>query len=400
MKIINLKTENFKKIKAVDITPEDNTIVITGKNGQGKTSLLDSIFVALTGKNKDLKKPVREGEDKASIEVDMDDYKVIRTFTSKTNNLKVVNKDGSIWPKPQAMLDEIVGKLSFDPLSFIRKSEKEQRDILLDLAGVDLESLNEEREKLYNKRHEAGLEGKAMTVYSDKDVIWATKYEKEEIPDLDNLKKEIEKEKSNKEKYYYLEKDIENLSIRQKELEEELEKVKQNKEEKEKELGKIDFMEENLKRAEGDYNKAVEKESNIKKAKEILESNKRVSKKREEYNKYDKDLKELDLKKEDLLGNATMPIEGLEITDEGVLYSGIPLSQVSSSEQIKVGVAISMAMNPELRVIRIDDGSLLDKDNLKAIQDTVKEKDYQVWIESVDNKDMGFYIEDGEIKNK
>jgi hypothetical protein len=67
------------------------------------------------------------------------------------------------------------------------------------------------------------------------------------------------------------------------------------------------------------------------------------------------------------------------------------------SEKIKVGVAISMAMNPELKVIRIDDGSLLDSDNLKAIQDMVKEQDYQIWIESVDNKEMGFYIEDGEL---
>ena len=127
MKIVNLKAENFKKIKAVDITPEDNTVIISGKNGQGKTSLLDSIFTALTGKSRDLKKPIREGEDKATIEVDMGDYKVIRTFTEKNNNLKVVNKDGSVWPKPQTMLDDIIGRLSFDPLDFTRKKEKEQR---------------------------------------------------------------------------------------------------------------------------------------------------------------------------------------------------------------------------------------------------------------------------------
>lgn len=85
MKIINLKAENIKKIKAVDITPTDNTVVITGKNGQGKSSILDSILFALGGKDalKDTPKPVRDGEDHASVEIDLGDYKVVRTWNEQ-----------------------------------------------------------------------------------------------------------------------------------------------------------------------------------------------------------------------------------------------------------------------------------------------------------------------------
>ena len=50
MKIISLYVENIKKIKAVEIKPEGNTVIISGKNGNGKSSTIDSISMALGGK--------------------------------------------------------------------------------------------------------------------------------------------------------------------------------------------------------------------------------------------------------------------------------------------------------------------------------------------------------------
>lgn len=48
MKINSLELENVKRIKAVKIEPTENGLtVIGGRNGQGKTSVLDSIAWAL-----------------------------------------------------------------------------------------------------------------------------------------------------------------------------------------------------------------------------------------------------------------------------------------------------------------------------------------------------------------
>ena len=50
MKINSLELENVKRIKAVKIEPTENGLtVIGGRNGQGKTSVLDSIAWALGG---------------------------------------------------------------------------------------------------------------------------------------------------------------------------------------------------------------------------------------------------------------------------------------------------------------------------------------------------------------
>ena len=50
IKINSLELENVKKIKAVRLTPTQNGLtVIGGRNGQGKTSVLDAIAWALGG---------------------------------------------------------------------------------------------------------------------------------------------------------------------------------------------------------------------------------------------------------------------------------------------------------------------------------------------------------------
>jgi len=111
------------------------------------------------------------------------------------------------------------------------------------------------------------------------------------------------------------------------------------------------------------------------------------------------DLEKILKQKEEAIMSAKPPIQGLNIDSEGVTFNNIPFTQLSSSEQLKVSLAIAMAMNPKLRVIRIMDGSLLDKENMKIISDMIKEKDYQVWIERVEEDgNVGITIEDGQVK--
>jgi DNA polymerase III epsilon subunit-like protein len=49
MKIVKLTAENVKRLRAVEITPDDTVQIVTGRNAQGKTSVLDAIWLALCG---------------------------------------------------------------------------------------------------------------------------------------------------------------------------------------------------------------------------------------------------------------------------------------------------------------------------------------------------------------
>src|SRR5262245_45260325 len=114
MKIIQLTAENVKRLKLVNITPKGEYVEITGKNGSGKTSVLDSIWWALGGKADIQAQPIRRGADKASIRLDLGSMVVERKFLSSgATTITVKNAEGAIYPSPQAMLDELIGRLSF-----------------------------------------------------------------------------------------------------------------------------------------------------------------------------------------------------------------------------------------------------------------------------------------------
>ena len=66
MRIVQFHAENFKRLGLVEITPEGNLVTIGGKNGQGKSSVLDAIFVALKGRAVAPPKPIRAGEEMKS----------------------------------------------------------------------------------------------------------------------------------------------------------------------------------------------------------------------------------------------------------------------------------------------------------------------------------------------
>jgi hypothetical protein len=97
---------------------------------------------------------------------------------------------------------------------------------------------------------------------------------------------------------------------------------------------------------------------------------------------------------------AKFPVPGLSLGDEEVLVDGVPFEQAAASQKIRTSVALAMAMNPNIRVIRIMEGSLLDEDALKIVADMAKDQDFQVWVETVsfDGTGPGVIIEDGHIK--
>jgi hypothetical protein len=91
-------------------------------------------------------------------------------------------------------------------------------------------------------------------------------------------------------------------------------------------------------------------------------------------------LQDIDRRKADGIAAANLPVPGLGFNADGVTLNGIPFSQASTAEQIRVSTALAMSANPAIRVMRIDGGESLDSTSLDIITDLAAEHRYQVWI--------------------
>lgn len=145
MKILQLTAENVKKLTVVEIAPDGNIVQITGKNGQGKTSVLDSIWWALAGDSVVQSQPIRKGSKTARIELKLGDngetaLVVERKFTEGGGSyLTVRNAEGFKADKPQKKITDLLGVLTFDPLNFMRSDAGKQFDTLKGLVNLDID---------------------------------------------------------------------------------------------------------------------------------------------------------------------------------------------------------------------------------------------------------------------
>lgn len=430
MKIIELFGENVKKIIAVRIRPKENVVVISGANGAGKTSALDLMWFCLGGGDslKDTPQPIRKGQTKAraitvlaepteeeelAIENGEDVtlkplFTVTRTWTEKGTYLKITNAEGKkIQEPPQELLDSFKSRLSFDPLKFSQMKENDQRELLLKLADIDLEVLDNEIADIREQRRVQGQEVKLLT--GEREEVT-----RESLPEeaLSIIEINDELQKANYENQQ-LERNVEGLEDAKHELrkyELEVERFKLIKKGREVYISNhkiidVSSIKSRLLEAES-INQEIRARDRNRDADEKEENS------RAKYDGLTSKVEELEDIKKGILDDAKMPIVGfcnivgkekpagvLGVSDTGVTFNGIPFSQLSTSEKLVVGMGLGMAKNPRLKVLRITDGSLLDDKNMEMIKKMANYYDFQIWIEKVNTSgEIGFFIEEGEVK--
>lgn len=455
MKIIQLTAENVKRLKVVDITPKGPVIQVTSrKNGQGKTSVLDSIWWALAGEKNIQGTPIRKGAESGRIRLDLGDLIVERRFLSSGSSpITVRNTAGAqpgipdkklpIYGSPQEMLNALIGRLSFDPLAFARKKPREQYDDLRTIANLDLdlEALNAENSSDYKQRQDINRDAKAKRAQADgisvPDNLPAQPIDESTLLNQMQAAAEhnasIETRKARREQ---AQRDLADKKAEAVRLRERSSQVREQTARRVADLQRqIEQIESDGKtlaaKLEGEAVTIVESgddlerkiaqapdlpapidmmeiRSQLEKAKAVNLQLLRRERKAElirEAEALDKQSSELtarmenrESQKTEALKRAVMPVDGLGFGDGFVTFRGLPLEQASDGELLRLSTEIAMSENPKLRVIRIRDGSLLDDDNLAIISQMAAEKDYQVWIEQVDKTgSVGVVLEDGEV---
>lgn len=414
-KIIKLEVENVKRVNAVMIEPNGAVTVIGGRNGQGKTSVLDSIEYALGGKP-DAERPIRDGNDKARIVVETEDLIVTRVFTASGSRLEVTGRDGRSYKRPQDMLDKMVGKLAFDPLGFSRMDGKAQAETLRGLLGVDFSELDSERKAVFDQRTDCNRELKnlAAQVAALPNHPDAPDFEVSVSDLTEEYERRIKINRMNAEERKKLEGYIESEAkyaeaIARTEAEIcELKELLASQSELHAELvKKVNVF--------GDYIKRLSDENTDEIREQIRNAESINVKVRENHLRADLEhthkvrasdvaalsgrIDEIDRIKADTLAKSKFPVDGLAFDENGVTFCGIPFKQCSSAEQLRVSVAMGLAMNPELRLILIRDGSLLDYESLQMIADMAGQANAQIIIERVgEGAECSVIIEDGMVK--
>ena len=410
--ITQLQARNFKGLKAIALQVDGRSLVpIKGRNAMGKSSVLDAIASTLGGKDLVCPKPIRNGEKEACVQVEMGDYTVTRIFTEKAprGRLEVRTKDGAKYTSPQAFLNEVVGKLSFDPLAFMRMDSKAQSTMLRELLGIDTRDLDVRRATVFEERTLTNREVKKLEARIDSAPAGAEDVPDDEV-DMKKILAEIEAANKEAEAKRMAEVELNTMRKSKEQLAAEVACLKEqisslNIEimrlgddiaEKKKEVALMEApdvapLKEQLANAES-INEAVRSnKARIALAAELEEAKGKAS-------TLTSELEAIDEEKKARLSSVDMPLEGLTLDDEqGVIYNGNPISQASQAEQIRIGVAMGQALNPALKVVLIHNGNDLDDEAMAYLAEQAKVAGLQVWIETIkDENHMGFIIEEGE----
>lgn len=450
MRVIQFKAENFMKLKAVDIeVDEDQHVVeLSGANGAGKSAVLKGLRYAIQGRRGAPEQVIRTGEGKAKVLADLGDLIITRTETGKTHTLKVMRKEQvngetivSNLATPQKVLDRFKEHVALDPAAFVNMRPKDQVATLKRLTGLDTAELDAQIAEAETARTQANRDAqRAQGAQADAETRLPPKPESMTPVDVSELLAELNSARAHnaageaqaqtvkdlesdlehiKERYndaatYRQELEARHQAEREQLLRRHTESMEQATEQVERRTAEgkaqlilvkeakaaadryqpvdTDPIEARLTSAEH-VNTAIAAHENYRQLVQHAQDEERNARLAQEH------LDGLRTQRQQMMSAAELPIEDLDYTDEGVFYQGVPLEQASSAEKIDVGFAIVTALNPRLKVVFIENASLLDPTMRERIRQRAEESSFDVWEEIVDTSgEVGFYLEDGTVK--
>lgn len=403
VKINELLIENVKRVKAVQFEPSaDGLTIIGGRNGQGKTSVLDAIAWALGGNNYKPSVPERDGAlVPPNLHIELSNGLIVER-KGKNSTLKVTDPNGN--KSGQQLLNEFVSTLALDLPKFINGSDKDKADSLLKILGIGdvLAQLDVKENQLYAQRTEVGRiadrKKKAadeMPMYPNvpKEPVSATELIKQQ---QEILARNGENERKRQDAARY-EQMLAEAQIAFDEAKAALQKAEQDcltarksaedlhdesTAELEKNLAEIEAL--NIKIRANSTKEAAEVEANNL---------------QQEYDGLTEQIESVREERNKLLDSAELPLPGLSVKDGKLIYNNMPWDGMSGSDQLKVATAIVRKLNPQCGFVLMDKLEQMDLETLQEFGVWLKQEGLQVIATRVSTGDeCSIIIEDGMVK--
>ena len=409
--INELQVENLKKVKAVKLEPSASGLtVIGGRNGQGKTSILDALAWALGGEKFRPGNPARDGAlTPPNLHVELSNGIVVER-RGQNSSLKVIDSTGK--KSGQRLLNEFISTLALDLPSFMHASEKEKADTLLRIIGVGdrLQAFDRQEAQLYSQRTEIGRiadrkkkAAEELPFYPGvpEEPVSASELIKQQQEILARNGMNTEKRhdaKRLREAANMAENEVIALERRLKIARENLERAQADAETAEKSAE--DLQDESTAKLEENLRKIDELNTKIRSnaAKEATEIE--ADNLFQEYDDLSDKIKDIREQRDALLDAADLPLPGLSVKDGKLIYKGQPWDGMSGAEQLKVAVAIIRKLNPECGFVLMDKLEQMDVDTLRKFGAWLQQEGLQVLATRVSTGDeCSIIIEDGMVKS-
>jgi energy-coupling factor transporter ATP-binding protein EcfA2 len=449
VRVVSLQASNVLRLSAVEFTWKDGQRVLTlgGKNGAGKSSVINALAVALGGMQLCPDEPLKRGETRGFVELNLGELVVRREFWrdllteqpadgppaygETKSRLIVKNTDGVKQEPAQRLLDKLIGKFSFDPTAFAMDDETKQADTLRKIVGLDFKDHDEQRQIAYERRAVYNKEYKQQLVLLDN----MPKYDG--VPDeelsLSELSAQLTAADVLRQKAVEAQKWFDNQSRGLQQLHDETARHNARIGEVEQEIKALQLKLAALVRGRDEHERIIDATAkSVDQATEALKAandavpdttqiNARIHDVEDTNSKIranvarknvmgtvvrnqkaseeqDALIAQLDEARAKTIRDTKFPIDGLGISPTGaVTFNGIALKQASTAEQIRVSVAIGFALNPSLKLLCVRNGNALDDDSFTLVAEQAEAAGGQVLMEVVTKNadDVSVFIEDG-----
>lgn len=404
MKISSLEIENVKRVRAVHLEPAANGLtVIGGKNGQGKTSVLDAIAWALGGEKYRPSAPQREGAALGPrLKVVLDNGLVVER---KGRNSALTVTDPAGRKGGQQLLDAFVEQFAIDLPRFLRATDRDKAAILLRTIGVEeeLARLEGQESAAYSKRRTIGQIAKqkeqltqAMPEYPDApdaqiSVLELIHRQQQMLKQNAENQRMRDRVKQMEEQVQQLAGELEALFKRHNQAQRQLEDARaqaqglkdQDAAALEREIARVEAVNARVR-------------ANMDKAKAAAEAADYAH----QYEALSGEIEALRAEKRALLEKAALPLPELTVEGGQLMYRGHAWDCLSGADQLMVATAIVRALNPQCRFVLLDKLEQMDLDTLKDFGEWLEREGLQAIATRVSTgEECQIIIEDGVVVN-
>lgn len=369
IKINELKIENIKRIKAVQLEPQESGLtIIGGRNNQGKTSVIDAIAWALGGERFRPSQAQREGAlTPPDLHIELSNGLIVER-RGKNSELKVTDKNGR--RGGQQLLNEFVEQLALDLPRFMQAGSREKANTLLQIIGVgeQLAELERQEQDLYNRRRAIGQIASQKAKYAEEMPFDASApAELISVSELIGQQQAIlarnGENQRKREQAGRLQAEEERLRRQLAELQDRYTQVCADLEIAQKSTAELRDestaeLEANIANIE-QLNRRVQ--GNLDRERALDEA----AHYQAEYDGLTAELEQRRRDKLDLLAGADMPLPGLSVEGGELVYHGQRWDNMSASEQLRVAVAVVRRLNPNCGFVLLDKLEQMDLGTLR-----------------------------------